>query len=167
MLAVTGRDVEERELALKFDAGVWALIGDAGFYRMSKTRQSLHQIVKNNGGPIDLDTVTRRSGLKKDYVKVALGRMVKDGQINRCGRGEYVVAPVTSVTSLLSGLDQGGSDKKADIPGNSSNTSNGRFQGGQPLTGLRQNDSRIDRSASGEDPTPADVNRDGERTNAT
>jgi hypothetical protein len=51
ILFVTGRDVEERELALRFSpgAGTWALLGDAEEYTLGETRRELLDAVRAHG----------------------------------------------------------------------------------------------------------------------
>jgi hypothetical protein len=50
-LHITGRDVEERELALRFapEVGTWALLGDAGEYALGETRKELLDAVRDHG----------------------------------------------------------------------------------------------------------------------
>ena len=50
-LYVTGRDVVERELALRFtpEAGTWELLGDAAEYRLGETRKEILEPVDAHG----------------------------------------------------------------------------------------------------------------------
>ena len=100
-LFVTGRDVEERELALRFapEAGTWALLGDASEYALGETRHQLLEAVRAHGSltPKEAAEVT---GIDHAHVKVALWRMAKDGQL-AAEKGRYssedTVTPVTAL----------------------------------------------------------------------
>src|SRR5262245_54896071 len=46
ILAVTGRDIEERELSLTFAQGNWTLQGDAAEVQRSQERQALMQMLR-------------------------------------------------------------------------------------------------------------------------
>ena len=84
-LLITGRDVEEQELAFKFVLSeqrgyAWALAGDAAALRLSAERQEI------------IDVVTSQPGVTSGEISVAVGRssanvrhmlfkMVRDGQL--------------------------------------------------------------------------------------
>jgi hypothetical protein len=98
-LHVTGRDVEERELALRFapEAGTWSLLGDAAEYAIGETRKELLDALRAHGSltPKQAAEVT---GIDYNLAKLTLWRMAKDGQLGADG-GRYS-APATPVTLL-------------------------------------------------------------------
>jgi hypothetical protein len=100
-LHVTGRDVEERELALRFapETGTWALLGDAAEYGIGETRKELLDAVRAHGtlSPKQASEVTT---IDYPLAKVTLWRMAKDGQL-QAREGRYSLSPpVTGVTVL-------------------------------------------------------------------
>ena len=90
VLHVTGRDVEEQELALKFDKDScrWTIVGDAAEHRMSETRRAIFDLLERQGA-MSPKEVADELGIKRDLAKQTLGRMFKDGTVRSCGRGRY------------------------------------------------------------------------------
>ena len=89
-LLVTGRDVEEQELALKFYAveGLWELMGDAAEYAMSKERQEILSILRK-GESKTLEQLANILGKSKDAVRMNLRRMKDAGVLRINENGEY------------------------------------------------------------------------------
>jgi hypothetical protein len=92
-LYVTGRDVEERELALRFDAaiGTWTLLGEAAEYEMPETRRELLDAVRAHGGltPKQAAGVT---SVSYELAKKTLRRMAQDRQLE-ARNGRYTPLP--------------------------------------------------------------------------
>ncbi len=89
-LMVTGRDVDEAELALSFtkDHCLWQLMGEAEDYRMSKERSEILSLFADgkNLSPSQVEALTGRRG---DAVRRLLSRMARDGQLLTTERGRY------------------------------------------------------------------------------
>ena len=113
-LQITGRDVNEQNLALRFDSdvGTWTLIGDAAEFALGETRRTILEVVKEHGSL----TPKEASGLiEVDYnlAKVTMWRMANDGQLVAV-KGRYTLKnPVTSVTLLPD--EQGISDRVTPV----------------------------------------------------
>jgi len=108
VLHVTGRDIEERELALRFapEAGTWALMGDAAEYALGETRKDLLDLIRDHGA-LSPKQAAEISGISHDLVRQTLLRMAKDGQLS-AKQGRYTsISPVTAVTSFLEGVTEG------------------------------------------------------------
>ena len=95
-LFVTGRDVDEQELALKWDAliGCWSIMGEASEYRLSQERAEILDALRVAGrslAPKELHDM----GIGTSYaaVKQTLWQMSKEGQL-RNDSGKY--APASS-----------------------------------------------------------------------
>jgi hypothetical protein len=88
-LHVTGREVSEQQLALRFVAvaGTWEILGDAATYALGETRRELLEALQVHGSltPKQAADVT---GLDHNGAKVALWRMAQDGQVV-AKRGSY------------------------------------------------------------------------------
>lgn len=97
-LYVTGRDIEERELALRFapEAGTWALLGDASEYTLGETRRELLDAVRAHGS-LTPKQAAETTGIDHNLAKLTLWRMAKDGQLD-AERGTYSLR--TSVTAV-------------------------------------------------------------------
>jgi hypothetical protein len=99
-LHVDGRDIEyPMELALKFDqtAATWAIIGEAEEYRMSEGRREIQSVLAEADEPLGPKEITaildeRLGANAPSYGAVGemLSQMVKDGQAQNLGRGQYV-----------------------------------------------------------------------------
>ena len=112
VLYVTGRDIEEAELALRFDTatGRWALLGEADEYRRSPQRQEIVDALRRHPQglmPADVSEVlTKTTQREKDAIRQLLRRMAKAGDIE-CFNGRYRVHTTdTSQQSLLSQVSQ-------------------------------------------------------------
>ena len=86
-LYVTGRDVEEIELALKMDAGIWTLLGEAEDYRTTKERVEIKVLLKE--GPMTPKEVSEILKKSRGTVKKLLWSMSKDGEVVSRGHGKY------------------------------------------------------------------------------
>ena len=98
-LHVTGRDIEERELALRFTpaAGAWSLLGDAAEYAIGETRRVLLETLKVHGSLTPKQAADVAS-IDHNLAKLTLWRMANDGQLAAEG-GRYSLRPsVTPVT---------------------------------------------------------------------
>lgn len=103
IVKVTGRDVEERELALDFDAvtGSWVLLdGPALHHDVGDTRRQLLDVL-HSSDPMTPKALADKTGLDHDLVKQTVRRMAEDGQLLAAsGRYSHPDAPVP--LSLLS-----------------------------------------------------------------
>jgi hypothetical protein len=92
-LHVTGRHVQERELALKFapEAGTWVLLGGAAEYAIGETRKQILDAVHAHGEltPKQLSAVTT---VGHELAKKTMQRMATDGQLV-AKRGGYIAPP--------------------------------------------------------------------------
>lgn len=88
-LFITGRDVEERTLALKFDSPGWRLEGDAEEARLSKQRQEIIKVLKSSQRPLAPKAIAQALGREyNSTIRGILAKMAEAGQILNHG-GEY------------------------------------------------------------------------------
>lgn len=92
-LLVTGRDVEETELALRFDpaSGTWHHLGDADEYRRSQEQGQLVDILKESNVPLSPVQIAEMLGTKRNSVQFLLRKLVQDGIAKRVGHGWYII----------------------------------------------------------------------------
>jgi hypothetical protein len=117
-LFVTGRDLEERELAFQFNSGVWTVLGEAEEYTRSVERQRLLNLVKKYGGVISLKEILQVLDKKESTSKMLLKRAVEDGDLLNPGKGWYSLPGNPSLEELQQGFD----------------LSAGKFRPGTPLS---------------------------------
>ncbi len=102
-LEVTGRDIEERQLGLRFDptSGSWTLVGDAAEVLESDARQAIVAALRSTGRPMTVREVAEDTGRKYVNVKFLVLKMTKAGTVVRFGPGTYSL-PATPTPSLPS-----------------------------------------------------------------
>ena len=87
VLHVTGRDIDEAELAMSFAHGKWTILGGAAEYRMGETRRVILECLARAGRPLSPKEIAEEAGLGRNVVKLALYRMLEDGQVTNAGVG--------------------------------------------------------------------------------
>jgi AAA domain-containing protein len=104
-LYVTGRDVVEQELALRFVAttGAWELLGNAAEYGLGKTRKEILETVRAHGA-LTPKQVSELTSIAYETAKKAMQRMFQDGQLE-ASKGVY-----TCVPDVLLSPDEGHGD---------------------------------------------------------
>jgi hypothetical protein len=110
-LQITGRDVEEAEYALQFNAahGTWSLLeGAAEEYELGDTRRHILVYVRENG-PATPKTIAEALKLDHENVKKACQRMARDDQLGTDGSGAYQALSPESPESLRDRRDTGDS----------------------------------------------------------
>jgi len=92
-LFVSGRDVEEAEHALRWEARycLWSLLGPADDYRLSKERQAVLDLLGRIGKPLTPTEVGEALGKNPNAAKILLWRMALDRQVAQAGDGTYTV----------------------------------------------------------------------------
>lgn len=99
-LFVTGRDVEERDLALRWnhdDVFGWEYLGSAEQFRLSRERQRILDVLAQMPGVKPMD-IAGAAGMAAGNVRYLLFRMVRDGQV-RMRDGAYYTCIDTNANS--------------------------------------------------------------------
>ncbi|RWP04749.1 AAA family ATPase [Mesorhizobium sp.] len=91
-LYVRGRDVEEKESALKFTAGYWTVIGEASEVRRTDERSVIVQFLGGNREPITPTDLAAALGWKPNNTKQLLFKMAQKGEVLR-DKGRYFLPP--------------------------------------------------------------------------
>lgn len=93
VLSITGRDVEESERALKFEAGQWTLLdGPVELYTVSATRARILGLLRESPNLRPAEVADRLEGVSRDNAKQTLSRMREAGQVQADGDGRYRLA---------------------------------------------------------------------------
>lgn len=109
-LKLTGRDVEEAEFPLAFDAsiGTWTLLeGPASDYELQDTRRRIVQYLRDEG-PSTPTRIAEALELNPNTVKVTVRRMVEAGQVDTDGAGHYFDPPLSLHETPVTGVTEGG-----------------------------------------------------------
>lgn len=100
-LFITGRDTEEQETALQFDAslGLWCLLGSAEEYRLSRERQAVLDVLREAGEPLGPKAIAEALGKKEANIRFLLTKLVQEGAVRRVGYGQYTIPTHTTYTT--------------------------------------------------------------------
>lgn len=93
-LFVTGRDVDEAELALKWDKQycLWSMLGEADEFRISKERTKILDVMRQEKRSMKPNEVSPLiPGAHRDTVRWHMWSMAKDGWLKPEGDGSYVL----------------------------------------------------------------------------
>ena len=106
-LYVTGRDILEAELALRFAAevGTWELLGDAAEYGLGKTRKEILELVVAHK-TLTPKQVSELSTIGHELAKKTMQRMFDDGQL-AARNGRYSIPPKPPVPDVPVSPDPG------------------------------------------------------------
>jgi AAA domain len=104
-LQITGRDVEEHELALRFspEVGTWSLLGDSSEWAMSETRRELLNALKVSSKALTPKQLSAEVDRPYETIKKTLQRMAADDQVV-VADGRYSLSltkPVPDVPAVL------------------------------------------------------------------
>jgi RecA-family ATPase len=89
-LYVRGRDVDEKESAMTFTAGVWSIQGDAAKVRMTSERQAILDALQDADEPMNPQEIAIAASMKRNNVDRLLGKMAKATEIRKVARGRYI-----------------------------------------------------------------------------
>lgn len=94
VLHITGRDVEEKELAMTWgaDLALWTIAGDAQEFRTSKDRQAIIGVLQSLGIATPKD-VAEALDKPAGTIKRELREMLDEGLISQAAYGKYQVKP--------------------------------------------------------------------------
>jgi|GEM_PF-7048848 len=84
ILSITGRDIEERDLAMKSIDGDWLCMGDAAEVKRSESRKKILDVLREGGSltPAEISTVTM---MPRGTVRRLLSKMLEKGEVRKDG----------------------------------------------------------------------------------
>jgi hypothetical protein len=95
---VRGRDIEDGETAAQFDKATcrWSLLGPASEVHRSSQRSRVIAALEAAGQALSVQEIMADTDVKnRNAIDLLLRKMVKDGEIERVGRGQYTVSGET------------------------------------------------------------------------
>jgi hypothetical protein len=94
ILYVTGRDVEDVELALRFDdsSASFVIMGNAEEYRISRERQEILEQLRSTNGPTKLKDLTASLKKQPNNVHKLLKGLIDLGLVEQPNYGQYCLA---------------------------------------------------------------------------
>ena len=105
-LFLTGRDIEERALALKFheETKSFSILGEAMEYRMSQERREVLEFLREANGPVQLKDIADALGKEKNTVSKLLKGLIQYGFARQPAYGKYQANGKTGETGESSQL---------------------------------------------------------------
>jgi len=102
VLAVMGRDIEERELALRFEpsTGWWTLVGDAGEVARTEGQTAIIEALRKTAGGLRISDLALVCGKNVGATKQLVLRMLDGAKIVRFGPGSYSLPTVPTVPHI-------------------------------------------------------------------
>jgi hypothetical protein len=101
-LRLTGRDIEERDLALEFDRGIWSVVGAGRELDLSPERRSIVEHLRANPGPFAPREIAAAVSLPEGSARHLLRGLAEEGLIDRPATGRYAHPVHRSQRSQLS-----------------------------------------------------------------
>ncbi len=91
VLHVVGRDIEEKELALKFEklTCTWVLLGDAEEQKKSKERQEIIELLRHSEETMSPKEIAECLNKTTGSIRFLLSQMLKSGEVVLESRGKY------------------------------------------------------------------------------
>ncbi len=89
-LYVRGRDVDEKESAMLFSAGMWTVTGEAAEVRQSGQRGNIQVTLKEATEPMSPTELADVTGMSNGNIRKLLFNMAKAGEVQKTGRGRYI-----------------------------------------------------------------------------
>jgi hypothetical protein len=101
-LMITGRDVEEKDLAVRFDrdGGVWEVLGDAREVEANRSRVDVIGVLGKAKQPLTPSKIAKLLDKKPAAIRQALLRMKRDGQVERHDSGGYSLRDRSTAVTL-------------------------------------------------------------------
>jgi len=99
-LALRGRDIEESEVHMDWQAGGWSVV-ERDALELSDERQDIIEALSN--GPSNPASLAKVLGLSQSSIRQLLQSMCRDGQVAKTGRGIYAVIDHDHIKAQTSG----------------------------------------------------------------
>lgn len=96
-LWITGRDVDEGKLAMRWDNDLasWALVGSADDYARTKERRDIIRVLVDSGQALNARDVASVLKRKPETIRQRMWQMCQAGEISSVGDGRYMAISVT------------------------------------------------------------------------
>ena len=133
-LYVRGRDIEESETAVRFqaDIGTWERLGAADEVGRTNERQAILDVVNASDKPLSAREISDLLGKSYDAVRKTMTRMAHAGELSKEGRGMYACPKrpnVPSATQPDNGTGGTGDESEEDWIGESRAQTRARLAG--------------------------------------
>ncbi len=93
ILHITGRDVEEIELAIELDGRMltWRLLGERSVVKATNDQQRIYNAIRESPEALSPKEIADITGLKVGHIKKTLAKFMEDRSIQRTTYGRYIL----------------------------------------------------------------------------
>jgi hypothetical protein len=96
-LRLASREVPERDIALRFDGGVWSSLGDAAKYRLTVERSQILEALTELGGEAKVAEIADHVGKEPANTSKLLGKLADVGAVHKVAWAVYALTPPVEV----------------------------------------------------------------------
>ena len=100
VLHVFSREVRERELALDFREGRWALLGDAAEVHRSNAQRRILDALRDSPEPMKPKEIAEETGINAAKVRTYLTRLCRAGIVKKAGSAVYTLSERCAVAPV-------------------------------------------------------------------
>ena len=102
ILRIKGREVEDQEIALKWnkDTWLWESLGDAEQYRVSRLESDIIDCLENYQSGLSPKDISEMVNKSSGSIRVTLLRLIKMGKIKKTAYGKYILKPPSFEESI-------------------------------------------------------------------
>ncbi|MCU9840603.1 helicase RepA family protein [Ruegeria sp. WL0004] len=86
-----GREMENIDLALELDDGLWRILGDTDTVRISDERRAVLEVLRNAEGALGPKDMAEALDWPQENVRQLLKSMATDGEVKKLRRGKYAL----------------------------------------------------------------------------
>lgn len=86
-----GREMEDIDVALELDDGIWQIMGDSDAIKISSERKAIIEFLQSTDKEMGPKAISEALEQPEPNVRQLLTSMTKDGEVKKVGRGKYVL----------------------------------------------------------------------------
>jgi hypothetical protein len=106
VLHAIGRDIEETEKAIEFNADTcrYTILGEAAEVHRSDERKTILSVLRNAREPLSPKEIASGAGMKDGNVRFLLHKMTGDGEVEKASHGRYVASTPLNTANTANSL---------------------------------------------------------------
>lgn len=85
-----GREMEDIDIAMELEDGLWQILGDSDEVKISSERKAIIELLQNAEEPMGPKAIAEALNQPEANVRQLLTSMATDGHVKKQGRGQYI-----------------------------------------------------------------------------
>lgn len=86
-----GREMEDIDIAMELENGLWRILGDTDTVRISSERKAIIEVLQKAEGAMGPKDIAEALGWPQENVRQLLKSMATDGELKKLSRGKYAL----------------------------------------------------------------------------